>query len=307
MSNLKNFCLVLVLVGGLSLGACVAQTSLSRNPGFHDAGVLLASSSLVDPNAFRGDSSNESSSSTGSSTSSAIIATQPPLSAKSLSDEELPIRPFSRLAIGTKIGTTGWGGQIATPLARWLNLRGGANFLNRGYGLTRDGSNYYGSLHLKSGSVQADVYPFHRSSFHVSPGVLILHSTAAVTMQVQGGNTFTENDVDYTSDPSDPVHANGTLTIGRTVMPALTIGFGNMITRREHSHWSVPFEIGAAYTGHNTVQFNLAGSVCSPDGCGSVNDPSVRKNIDLQQAKINEDAKRFQIYPIITTGVSYRF
>jgi len=252
-----------------------------------------------------------SSSSSASEAPAAIVATPPALpvkSKKNASNEEIRIFPFSRVAIGAKLGTLGWGGQIATPIFRRLNLRGGADILNLGYGLTSDGTNYYASAHLKSGTVQADIYPFAHSSFHISPGVMIFRNSLNASLNVPGGNSFSVGDTDYTSDPSDPVNGSGSIQFGRTNMPLLTIGFGNMITRRENRHLSIPFEIGAAYTGQNTIQINMQGSVCQPgQGCGSANDPTFQQNVQQQQAKINEDLKRIQFYPVLTTGVAYRF
>ena len=216
------------------------------------------------------------------------------------------MRPFSRIAIGTRLGTLGYGVQIATPLASHLNLRGSANFFDFGYGIGVDGANYDSELHLKSGMVSVDYYPFH-SSFHVSPGFMIFKSTAGVTMNVPGGNSFSLGDATYTSDPSDPVHGNGAMTFGRTFMPALTIGFGNMIPRRERSHWSVPVDLGLAYTGQNSMHINLAGSACQQGFCMSTSDPNIQQNVVQEQNDINESMKRFKIYPILTTGVAYRF
>jgi hypothetical protein len=291
MSRIKVVYSVAVLAAGLAFQAGFAQAVSSG------AGVQLASAA------------GTSSSFHATNASAAVIA-PPPARAKKThdSDDSGRILPFSRLAIGTKLGTFGWGGQIATPLTRRLNLRGGADFFNFGYGLTDDGTNYYASMHLKSGTAQVDVFPFRRSSFFISPGVLIFRSNVAATMNIPGGSTFTENNTDYTSDPTNPVNGSGAVTFGRSVMPALTIGFGNMITRRENKHWSAPFEIGAAYTGHYTLGVNLTGSACQPgQGCGSVNDPSIQANVVQETNKINETLKRFQFYPILTSGVAYRF
>ena len=247
------------------------------------------------------------SSSSAADASAAIIATPQPLPQRP-SNEEIRIRPFSRLAVGTKVGTLGWGGQIATPILRRLNLRGGFDLFNLGYGLTSDGTNYYASAHLNSGTVQADIYPFAHGSFHISPGVMIFKNSINASLYVPGGNSFSEGNTDYTSDPNDPVNGTGTILFGRTTMPMLTIGFGNMITRHENRHLSIPFEIGAAYTGQNTIKINMQGSVCQTgQGCGSANDPTFQQNVQQQQAKINEDLKRIQFYPILTTGLSYRF
>jgi hypothetical protein len=287
MPRIKVLRAVIVVVCGLGFQAGFAQTVSS--------GMMMASAGA-------------SSSLNAANASTAVMVTPPVPAKKKVSDDGGPIRPFSRFAIGTKLGTFGWGGQVATPLTRRLTLRGGADFFNFGYGLTEDGTNYYASLHLKSGTAQVDVYPFRRSSFFVSPGVLIFKNNVAATMNIPAGSTFTENNTDYTSDPSDPVNGSGAVTFGRSIMPALTIGFGNMIPRRESKHWSAPVEIGAAYTGHYALEVNLIGSACQAgQGCGSVNDPSIQANVVAETNKINEDLKRFQFYPIITSGVAYRF
>jgi hypothetical protein len=291
---------VAALVGALFVNAGVSQTAPSSSFAIKSWNVAAVTS----PNGPGSSSASDSDAEVGAAP---IVAVPQPLAPKPQSDDDRRILPFSRIAFGTKTGTLGLGGQIATPLTRWLNLRGGFDLFNFGYSLTNSGTNYYSALHMESGEVSADFYPFHRSSFHVSPGLLIFKSRLSASMLVPGGNTFSENDVDYTSDPSDPVTGSGTAHFGRTVMPAFTMGFGNMIKRREHSHWSVPVEVGAAYTGQNTVNFGFAGSVCDSDGCGSVNDPSVAQNVNAEQNKINEEIKRFKIYPILTTGVSYRF
>lgn len=297
MSIIKIQCYALGLVCGLAFQTGFAQAV--------SPGAEIASAAVVSPSS----GASSSSTSTATDASAAVIAVPPAAKAKNKdSDDNGRVLPFSRFAIGTKLGTFGWGGQIATPITGWMNLRGGADFFNFGYGLSNDGTNYYASLHLKSGTVQADIYPFRRGGFHISPGVLIFRSNVGATMNIPGGSTFTENNVNYTSDPADPVNGSGALTFSRQIMPALTFGFGNMIPRRESKHWSAPFEIGAAYTGHYAMQVNLTGSACQPGtGCGSVNDPSIQANVVQETNKINEDFKHFQFYPIITSGVSYRF
>jgi hypothetical protein len=47
--------------------------------------------------------------------------------------------------------------------------------------------------------------------------------------------------------------------------------------------------------------------VCDQSGCGSANDPAFQQNVQLQQTKIIEQMKWFLIYPIFTSGVTYRF
>lgn len=278
----KSLIAALILVFGAGAGQCLSQE------------MAFSSSAAEAPQTAA-----------TAAASSAIVATQQRLP-RAQPAEEGPVRPFSRMAIGTRMGTLGYGAQIATPLTSHLNLRGSANFFNFGYGMGVDGADYNSELHLKSGMVSVDYYPWH-SSFHISPGLMIFKSTAGASMNVPGGNSFTLGDVEYTSDPNDPVHGSGTIKFGRTFMPALTIGFGNMIPRRERSHWSVPVDLGLAYTGQNSMSINLAGSACQQGYCMSTSYQEIQQNVVQEQNDINGSMKRFKIFPIVTTGVSYRF
>lgn len=216
------------------------------------------------------------------------------------------VLPFSRIAIGSKSGTLGLGGQIATPLTSWLTLRGGADFFS--FGLTEgiDGTNYGGQIALKSGMVSVDIFPFGHG-LHISPGILIFKSSIGASMSVPGGSSFSMGDSSYTSDVNDPVTGNGSILFSRSIMPTLTLGFGNMITRKEHGHWSVPFEVGAAYTGHYTMQIDLAGSACSQGYCQSTSNATIQQSVTQEQNDMNEAAKHYQLYPIIFSGIAYRF
>jgi hypothetical protein len=233
----------------------------------------------------------------------AVISVQQPVTP---TRDNRRVLPFSRIAIGTRTGTLGLGGQIATPLANWLTLRGGADFFS--FGLTEgiDGANYGGQIALKSGMVSVDIFPFGHG-LHISPGILIFKSMIAASMNVPGGNSFSMGDSSYTSDANDPVTGNGSILFSRSIMPSLTLGFGNMITRKERGHWSVPFEVGAAYTGHYTMQINLAGSACSQGYCQSTSNASIQQSVTQEQNEMNEAAKHYQLYPIIFSGVAYRF
>lgn len=239
----------------------------------------------------------------GSAGSPAIMAT--PARAEKKSQDALRVLPFSRIAIATDTGTLGFGAQIATPVARWLNLRGGFDLANFGYGFTQSGVNHTGTLQLRSGSLRFDLFPF-RSGFHISPGLLIFKSSIGGSLSVPGGNSFSMGDATLTSNPANPVTGSEGLVFARSIMPSLTVGFRNMIAR-EGKRWSVPFELGAAYTGPYSAQMNLQGSVCSMGRCGSTGNATVQASVVQQQNSLDETMKHYRIYPIVMSGVAYRF
>lgn len=217
-----------------------------------------------------------------------------------------PTHPFSALGLGLEFGTEGLGLQIATPLTRTLQLRGGADFLNFGYGFAVDQAQYSGDVHLRSGHASIDWYPTG-GLFRISPGVLIFKSGFAASVSVSGRNNFELGNTAYTSSPADPVHGSASLSMQRTVIPALTVGWGNLIGERRH-HWTVPFEVGAAYTGHYTLNLNLAGTACYGQvGCMNTTSAPVQQSVRHEEGQLNETMKHFQVYPIVMTGFTFRF
>lgn len=240
---------------------------------------------------------------TAASYSSSAVTVNTPRSAKT--SEGRRIGPFSTVAVGIQTTSLGAGVEVATPLARTLNLRGGVTLFNFGYDFGVDGANYSFDLKLRTGYMSVDWYPFH-GGFRISPGFLVFKSQLSGTANVPAGDGFQLGSVGFTSSVTDPVHGNASLTFSRTLMPSVTFGWGNMIPRSGR-HWSFPFEVGAAYMGHNAVHLNLMGTACIQYSCMSTSNPTIQQNIQSEQDDLNESIKRLQAYPILSTGISYRF
>jgi hypothetical protein len=280
-------------------GVGLAQAVLSLG-----VGAAVGPQTLVDTGTVGPASAAESSSLGTPEAKAAVMLTPQPILKKDSSGGR--VRPFSRIALGTSSGTVGYGGQIATPIVRWLNLRAGVDLFNFDYGLVEDGANYAGELHLKSGQVMLDFFPCH-CGFHLSPGVMIFRSAASATVNVPGGSTFDLGDQTFTSDPSDPVNGSATMSFTRTMMPMFTFGFSNMIAKGRR-HITVPLELGAAYTGPYSAQLRLGGSVCVQQaGCMSTNTADFQTSLTEEQREINEPMKHYQLYPIVILGIAYKF
>ena len=217
------------------------------------------------------------------------------------------IRPFSTLAFEMKAGTGGVGFDVATPLARKLNLRGGASFFNYSHHFNEDGIGVDGTLNFRTVSASLDFFPFG-GGFRISPGVVLYNGNHVMAnASVPGGQSFTLNDVNYTSSITDPVGGTFDVSFGHKAAPSLTVGFGNMIPRSGR-HWSVPVEIGFEYIGAPLIALGLSGSACSTAGCGSVQtDPTIKANVLAEQNKLNDDISPLRFYPIASIGIGYRF
>ena len=254
------------------------------------------------PEFLPGTSSQSSSNELAYPSAGSVAVAQPASTGK---PEAPRIGPFSKVAVGIQATSLGVGGTIALPLTRSLNLRGNTNFFNMGYDFAVDGISYAFELHLRTGQVNVDWFPFH-GGFHISPGVLIYKSDLAGRASVAAGNGFQLGGVSFTSGASDPIHGGASLVFSRTMMPSLMFGFGNMIPRSGR-RWSFPIEFGVAYMGHNQVQLNLQGTACYQATCLSTASGSVQQDLNAEQGDLNESIKRLQAYPIISTGFAYRF
>lgn len=221
--------------------------------------------------------------------------------------------PFSRLAISGGVGANGINMQVAVEANRYINIRGIGNYFT--YSLTKNvsGTNDTGTLNFATGGVSVDFYPFPNHGWRLSPGALFYNQNAiTATVNVTGGNSFTLNNTKFYSSTASPVSGNGGVFLNNT-NPAFTMttGWGNLISR-SGGHFSVPFEIGAAFVGAPTVKLNFVnGIVCTDQAqtnCASVNSfPQFTSDVNAQIAIYNNDLNVLKVYPIMSIGIGYNF
>jgi hypothetical protein len=220
-------------------------------------------------------------------------------------------RPFTHVAMGANFGTQGAGLEMATTLSRKLNLRADATFFDYALSTTQNGINYNGTLNMRDARASIDFFPFG-GGFRISGGMAAYNKVnLGAIATVMPGQSVTLNDTDYYSDTLDPLHGTGSFFYHRRYAPTATFGWGNAIPRSGR-HLAFPVEIGAAFTGAPTVNFNFTGSACTdptdPTTCAPVqSDPDFATNLAAQQKKIANDVAPFRVYPIINFGVTYRF
>jgi hypothetical protein len=218
---------------------------------------------------------------------------------------------FGHYGIGSYSSPLGFGGRIAVSLTHSLNLRVGGSFFS--FGITRSVSDipFSANVLLQSEQASVDWYPFHHSSFHLSPGVLFGSSNRAYgSASITAGESFTLNNVNYYSSTVDPVQASGSVKFAHTA-PSFTLGWGNWIRGENKRHWVFPFEVGFAYVGDPQTALNFSGVVCNDAAmqyCYNIaDDPSIQANIDVERKRLQDDADWLRFYPIIAGGIVYRF
>jgi len=218
-----------------------------------------------------------------------------------------PMRPFSDVGLSLKFGMGGVGFEVATPLGERINLRAGASFLSYNPKFVDDAMNVVGDVKFRTAQASVDYYPFG-GKFRVSPGLVLYngnHITANVV--VPGGQSITFDATAYVSSTADPIITNVAASFGHKIAPSLTFGWGNLIPR-DGKHWSVPFEMGFEYVGTPRIDLNVSGSACQQGSCGPITtDPTTKTNVLSEQNTLNHDIAPLRFYPIVSTGIGYRF
>jgi hypothetical protein len=219
--------------------------------------------------------------------------------------------PFSALGFATRVGFAGTGFDVATPLATKFNLRAGTDFFNYATTFQEQGANVGINLHLRSGHVALDWFPFG-GHIRLSPQFVFGNNNRVLaTAVIPSGSTVTLNGQNYISSYTDPLRGSGRIDF-RKVSPGLSLGFGNLIPR-DRSHFSVPVEMGFYYVGQPSLQVAFTGSACDPDyapsvGCQSVDqDSSFQQNLAAFKMRNNNNLSYASFFPIFSVGVGYRF
>jgi hypothetical protein len=223
--------------------------------------------------------------------------------------------PLSRMAIGGGLSPMGIGMEVSTNLNQHLNVRAIGNIFKYSTSFTISGVPSTAKLNLASGGALLDYYPFH-AGFRLSGGVLIVnHNQLNATAAIQGGDSFTINDQTYFSSSANPLNGSGHLLLNTTKPSAMvTTGWGNHV--KHSGHWTIPFEIGAAFVGAPAVNMSVTGVACTDAAqtrCANVNDPNnslsvqFQDNLNAQISKWNSDLNALKVYPFLSTGIAYSF
>ncbi len=235
-------------------------------------------------------------------------------------DQPLPVRNevpayagrIYRVAVDMHAGVAGIGTEVAVPLTDRFELRAGSDFFSYStvvYG-GEDPINL--DVRLRSAKLAMDWYVTHHHALRVSPLLVFANSTrAALSLNLNAGQSVTLNDAIYFNDPADPLHGNASIEL-RRMSPGFSMGFGHMIPERGH-HFSFPFEAGFYYAGAPAYKMQFGGNACSNQESGLVvcqpvqNDPAFQYNLAQFKAKYQGYVNDARFFPVLSSGVSFAF
>jgi hypothetical protein len=200
--------------------------------------------------------------------------------------------PALDFAVGARAGTTGFGADAITSITPWLNLRASAGAFNYTYSDTYDDVSYDAELDLKLAGLLLDFHPF-RGAFRISAGIYAngnnigLDGTPTQSVQI-GGLPFT---------PAQVGNITGTVEFPSSA-PYLGIGWGNAVSKQ--NRFGVNFELGVLFQGSADVELQSNGGTLS-------NNPILTSQLEAEEQSIENDLSDFELYPVISMGLTYSF
>jgi len=198
-------------------------------------------------------------------------------------------------AVTPEIGTLGLGASVTYGITPQLNGRLGLNAFSLGIDVEDTEATYDSDVNLLNISAAADYYPFQNAGFKVSAGLIFNDNNISGTATPNGG-TIDIGDDTFAASELGSVDAD--VEFPNEIAPYIGIGWGNPV--RPGSRWNFNVNLGVMFPG-------------SPEVDVSANDvaPAVQNQVEQAIAQEEDDLEdeldNFNIYPVLTVGVSYQF
>ena len=193
------------------------------------------------------------------------------------------------ISLYTQVGTEGVGLGVGTHLTDKLGARAEINGFSMSRSVGIESNTYQAKAELKSAAGYFDLFPFEKSSFRLTTGVVFndssLHGNAT-------GSNVNINGTSYSVGAGESL--NGRIKLA-SVAPYLGIGFGH--EQQDKAGFSVFGDVGAYYA-NPKAELNATPGLASAIGAA---------NLAAEQAKLQSYADRLKFYPVVKVGVAYRF
>lgn len=205
----------------------------------------------------------------------------------------------SRFGVAPEVTTLGLGASVAARIIPELNARVGINGFGVGVDYEETDTTYDGDVNLFNISTLVDYYPFKKSGFHLSAGLVFTDNGADGTATPSSDGTIEIGGEPFDADELGSVDADVSLT--SDVAPYLGIGWGNPVAKSKNlGFW---FNLGVMFgdSPEVTLTPNL-GPAATPAVQAEINQ-AIEKEVD----EIEDDLDFINIYPVLSLGLYYHF
>lgn len=216
---------------------------------------------------------------------------------------------FNHLSVGVSVGTTGIGIDLATPICNYVQMRAGVDFVPNikfntdldidapdvpGYNIPNE-IEVEGKVGFTNGKLLFDVYPFKKSSWHVTAGayfgsskiVKAYNKEEGVLVDLAEYNKSVENKIgvelgDYLLTPDDDGNVNAYIKTS-SFKPYLGIGYGRAVPRKRLGFM---LDLGVQFWGTPKVYCN--------------DHRLTEDDVDGEDGGIMKTLSKVKVYPVIS-------
>ncbi len=202
------------------------------------------------------------------------------------------------VGIHTQVSTTGFiGVDAGYKFSPNLHTRLGMNTVGFGYNYSSQGIDYNASLSPTNIHLLGDYFPFG-GGLRMTGGFIFQNNRFSGSAKSNASNQININGTNYNASQIGTVETSGSFS--NSVAPYLGIGFGTPI----NEGFGFNVDLGVMFAGSPTV--SLAANNVSPSIPISIQN-QLRSDLAAQQQKTNADIRSFNLYPVLSIGVSYAF
>ena len=192
------------------------------------------------------------------------------------------------IGVGVKAGTLGLGAELGFTLSDRFTTRLALNKYSVGADQTIDGIDYKADLDLNSAAVFLDWSPFANGSLHLTVGYVNNSSEISATATPSGSVTIGNQTVPGVID----LTAKSTIKFGSG--PYVGIGWGNVPA----PGIGLTFELGVLKSGAPKADLSLTGTDASS---------FTQAEIANEEKNMQNDLDQYDIYPVVSAGISIGF
>jgi hypothetical protein len=196
--------------------------------------------------------------------------------------------------VGVRAGTTGIGGDVGWSVAPTLNARIGYSALSWNHHLRETDVRYNAKLKLSNLSALLDWSPL--GPFRLTGGIVGNNNKYDLSGTPSGG-TFTVNGTTYQA--SDVGNFGGTIKSGKSLVPYLGVGYGNVAGMGVNFY----FDLGVMLQGSPKASLSAnCGSALSASQCAQL-----QSDVAAEGRNLQDSLKRFKYYPVANIGITIGF
>lgn len=198
------------------------------------------------------------------------------------------------IAIGAVGSTLGLGGELSYGLGRYFAVRTGAYAYRYTADSEQGGITYDAELKLASAGVYLDWYPF-AGAFRVAGGWLFNNNGLTATARPGEDGSYRLGDASFSAADVGKLTGEGRF---RSSAPFLGVGW--RFGARDGRGVALSFDAGVVFQGKLDMRLDSQGGALS-------NDPDFRAALAAEEAELQAEVDDFDLFPVVTLGLGYRF